>query len=114
MDKLKKLKPAIIEIMDEYIADEWPRPNNSGLEFKKILDEKGHQFQLVQMGWDGGLRVYDLIFHADIRNNKIWIHEDSLEESLAERLSDKGVSKKDIVLAYFPEDLRANTKYALA
>ena len=114
MDKLKKLRQSIIQVMDDYIAEESPRPNNLGLEFRKILDDKQHQYQLVQMGWDGGIRVYDLIFHADIRADKIWIHEDSLEESLAERLIDKGLSKKDIVLAYFPEDHRAHTQYALA
>ncbi len=114
MDKLKKFRQAIVDIMDEYIAEESPRPNNRGLEFKKILDDKRHQYQFVQMGWDEGKRVYDLIFHVDIRDNKIWIHEDSFEESLAEHLIEKGIPKKDVVLAYFPEGHRAFTQFAVA
>lgn len=114
MDKIKKFRQALIEIMDEYTAWEATRPNNKGLEYKKILDDVQHQYQFVELGWDGNYRVYDLIFHVDIREGKIWIQKDSLEESLAEQLEKKGISKKDIVLAYFPESHRKFTEYAAA
>jgi XisI protein len=114
MDKLKKFRNALLEIMGEYTLEEGQRPNNKGVEFKKIIDDKQHQYQFIQMGWDGLTRVYDLIFHADIREGKIWIQEDSLEESLAERLEEKGVLKRDIVLAYLPEGHRVFTSYAAA
>ena len=37
-----------------------------------------------------------------------------MEESLAERLENKGISKKGIVIAYFPESHRKYTEYAVA
>lgn len=114
MDKIKKFRQVLIEIMDEYTAWESTRPNNRGLEYKKILDEEQQQYQFVEFGWDGDYRIYELLFHVDIRDGKIWIQKDTLEESLAERLENKGISKKDIVLAYFPESHRKYTEYAVA
>jgi XisI protein len=42
------------------------------------------------------------------------IQNDNLEYSVAERLVDRGISKKDIVLAYFSPSHRAFTEYAAA
>jgi XisI protein len=49
---------------------------------------------------------------VDIINDKIWIQNDNLEYSVAERLVDRGIAKKDIVLAYFSPSHRAFTEYA--
>ena len=37
-----------------------------------------------------------------------------MEDSVAEVLVEKGVPKKEIVLAYFPDYHRAHTEYAVA
>jgi hypothetical protein len=55
-----------------------------------------------------------MLFHLDIIGDKIWVQEDKMEHSIAEMLVEKGISKKDIVLAYFPEYHRQMTEYAVA
>jgi hypothetical protein len=37
-----------------------------------------------------------------------------MEYSIAERLIEKGIAKKEIVLGYFPEYHRVHTEYAVA
>ena len=42
-----------------------------------------------------------------------WVQEDKMEYSITERLVEKGVSKKDIVIGYFPDYHRPYTEYAV-
>ena len=59
-------------------------------------------------------RVFNVFFQADIIQDKIWIQADNNEYSIAERLVDKGITKKNIVLAYYPEFHREYTEYAVS
>ena len=86
----------------------------AGLSFEPVVDAARNRFQLVLLGWKGDERIYHLIFHADIIGEKIWIQEDKTEESLAEMLVEKGVPKKEIVLAYYPDYHRQHTEFAVA
>lgn len=114
MDKMSKFHQAIAEIMDEYVADRSHSRSYEGLVFDKIIDNKNFHYQLVLVGWDNNERVYNIIFHIDIIDRKIWIQRDNIEESLAVLLNEKGISNQDIVLAYFPESHRRYTEYAVA
>ena len=88
--------------------------DNQNIDFQPIIDDKGKHFQLIAVGWEGKQRVFNLLFHLDIIGEKIWIQADKMEDSVAEVLVEKGVSKKEIVLAYFPDYHRAYTEYAVA
>lgn len=114
MDKLKKFQQAIVEIMDEYAAERSNSKSYEGLRFDKIIDPKHFRYQFVLLGWDGNERIYNIIFHIDIIDEKIWIQRDNIEESVAVLLNEKGISNQDIVLAYFPESHRKYTEYAVA
>jgi hypothetical protein len=57
-------------------------------------------------------RIFNLLFHLDIVGDKIWVQEDKMEYSIAEKLAERGISKKEIVLAYFPDYHRTYTEYA--
>ena len=59
-------------------------------------------------------RVFNVFFQADIIQDKVWIQSDNNEYSIAERLVDRGVAKKNIVLAYYPEFHREHTEYAVS
>ena len=55
-----------------------------------------------------------MIFHLEILDSKIWVHEDNTEDSIAEMLVALGVSSKEIVLGYFSEFHRKQTAFAEA
>lgn len=114
MDRITQFRQAIIDVIDDYISEHNPSIEKEGLKFEKIIDTGNQRFYLVLVGWKDEERYYARFFHVDIIDDKIWIQDDNLEYSVAERLGDRGISKKDIVLAYFSPSHRAYTEYAVS
>jgi hypothetical protein len=112
MDRVAFFKNVILEVLNEQI-EFFAGANLEDVKFVPITDEAHNRYQLVALGWDGSKRVYNLLYHVDIIGDKIWVQEDHTEDSIAEKLVAKGVSKKDIVLAYFPDFHRKFTEYAV-
>jgi hypothetical protein len=113
MDRIAFFQHKILNVIEDYLI-ELRQPNNENIEFVSIIDTDKHHFQIIAMGWEGYKRVFNLLFHLDIIGDKIWIQEDKMEYSIAERLIEKGIAKKEIVLGYFPEYHRVHTEYAVA
>ena len=78
-----------------------------------ISDDRNH-FMLLHEGWEDHRRVYGTIVHAEIRDDKIWIHYDGIEDGIADELVTAGVPKDCIVLAFHPLEIRQHTGYAVA
>ena len=114
MDRVARFQKNIMSIMEEF-ADarkDSSADTDTQVSYRTVIDEPHHRYQLVLVGWQHRERIYHIIFHVEIINNKIWIEEDNSEDSFAEMLVEKGVSKKDIVLGYFSEFHRKHTEYA--
>ncbi len=112
MEIVADFKSKIREVLDDYLR-QLRQPANQSIHFEPVIDETGNHFQIVALGWEGDRRVFNLLFHLDIIGDKIWVQEDKMEYSIAEMLVEHGVSKKDIVLAYFPDYHRKHTEYAV-
>jgi XisI protein len=113
MERITFFQKKIHEAIEEYLI-ELRQPINNDIEFFPIIDINKNHFQIIAMGWEGYKRIFNLLFHLDIIGDKIWVQEDKMEHSIAERLVEKGISKKEIVLAYFPDYHRAYTEYAVS
>ena len=116
MDRVARFQRTILSIMQEY-AD--ARTDSSvqadtQVAYRTVVDEKHQRYQLILVGWQKRERIYHVLFHVEIINNKIWIEEDNSEDSFAEMLVEKGIAKKDIVLGYFSTFHRQHTEYAAA
>lgn len=79
-----------------------------------VVSRDRNHFMLVQEGWENHRRVHGFIVHAEIRNEKIWIHYDGIEDGITCELVAAGVPKERIVLAFHPPQVRQHTGYALA
>ena len=79
-----------------------------------IVSRDRNHFMLVDEGWENNLRVHGCIVHAQIRNDKIWIHYDGIEDGITGELVAAGVPKDCIVLAFHPPEVRSHTGYAIA
>lgn len=113
MERIAVLQKAIISVYEEYAA--YLRGSNySSVDYQLIIDDKNNHYQLVAIGWENDNRIFYVIFQSDIINDKIWIQEDNTEDGLAALLAGKGIAKKEVVLAYFPEYHRKYTEYAVA
>ena len=113
MERVSFYQKKIQEVLSEYLTD-LRQPANKDIDFVPISDTDKNHFQIIAMGWDKDERIFNLLFHLDILGDKIWVQEDKMEHSIAERLVEKGISKKEIVLAYFPDYHRAYTEYAVS
>lgn len=102
----------IQEVIKEYLQN-LRQPSNQHITFVPVIDMKDLHFQIIGYGWENNRRVFNLLFHLDIIEGKIWIQEDKMEYSIAEKLVEKGIPKKQIVLAYFPDYHRKYTEYAI-
>lgn len=79
-----------------------------------IVSRDGNHFMLVHEGWENNRRVHGCIVHAEIRDAKIWIHYDGIEDGITGELVAAGVPKDCIVLAFHPPQVREHTGYAIA
>lgn len=113
MERVAFFQSKIQEVMADYLR-QLRQPSNQNIHFESVVDTAGKHYQIVALGWEESHRVFNLLFHLDIIGDKIWVQEDKMEQSIAEMLVEHGVSKKDIVLAYFPDFHRAHTEYAVA
>ncbi len=59
-------------------------------------------------------RVHGCLIHIDIIDGKIWIQRDGTEEGIATELVRAGVPKDRIVLAFWSEELRQDSEFAVA
>lgn len=81
---------------------------------KMIISNDSTRYLVITEGWHNEQRIHSLIFDAEIRNNKIWLHHDGLDHGITEDLLTAGISKEKIVLAFHPPHIRQHTGYAIA
>jgi hypothetical protein len=90
------------------------RSPNDPVTSETVFDTVNDRYLLVHVGWkDSNTRIYGCIIHVDIKDGKIWVQYDGTEDAIADQLVERGVPKKDIVLAYHPPYVRQYTEFAL-
>jgi hypothetical protein len=111
MDKLATYRQFIRQMLTEYA-----QPNSlvNDLKNQLIFDTEREHYQLADIGWDKGRRVFGVLIHIDIKDGKIWLQYNGTEEHIAERLVEMGVPTHDIVLGFHSEFKRQFSKYAVS
>ena len=113
MDRIARFQRTIMSIMQEYAdARTNTAASDAQVAYRTVVDEQNHRYQLLLVGWQHRERIYHVIFHVEIVDDKIWIEEDNSEDSFAEMLVEKSIAKKNIVLGYFSAFHRQHTEYA--
>jgi hypothetical protein len=85
-----------------------------GTTSKVIVSNDQTRYLVIDEGWIDDRRIHALIFDAEIRSNKIWLHHDGLDHGITDELVAAGVLKDHIVLAFHPPHVRQHTGYAIA
>ena len=111
MDRLELYRQSIIQVL-QYYADLPYRYGDVTTSF--IISQDQNQFLLIDDGWQDGIRVYGVLVHAEIRNNKIYIQRDDTEEGITDDLLRSGIQPEEIVLAFHPPEVRHHTGLAIA
>ena len=82
-------------------------------EIQLIFDKEHHHYQLLNLGWKEQKRIYGVIVHIDLKDNKIWIQRDGTEVGIANELVAAGVPHHDIVLGFQAPYKRKLTEFAV-
>jgi XisI protein len=51
--------------------------------------------------------------HLDLIEGKVWVQRDETEDGVTHELVEAGIPKQDIVLGFYPADVRPYTGYAI-
>jgi hypothetical protein len=111
MDKLTHYRQAIQEILT---AHSQIQPAYGEIQMKLVFDPNHDRYQLLRTGWQEERRVYGTLIHIDLEGNKIWIQYDGTEVGIANELTDRGIPKDDIVLAYHSPFMRQYDGFAIS
>ncbi|MBN8684732.1 MAG: XisI protein [Chitinophagales bacterium] len=95
MDKVKKLQKAVLALLEQYAAIK--SPFMPEVDNKIIADTKSHSYQLIRIGWYKDRHVHYTVFHFEISDGKIIIHENRTDIKVDEELIENGIDRKDII-----------------
>ena len=115
MDKIKKIENyqnIITDILKDY-ADSFNQSPKS-IEAKLVFDYERHSFQVLNVGWRNGEYYFYVVFHLDIKNEKVWLNENRTDMLIAQMLVEQGIPKNDIVLGLQSPETRVLSGYAVA
>ena len=112
MEKVIKYQEVILkELKHRQSIKIYNAPN---LKRHLVINKNKTEFVLLDVGWFNKKYVSGLVFHIEIKNEKIWIHEDNTDVDIASVLVEEGISKEDIVLGFLPDYAKELSNYAIA
>ena len=111
MDKLIKYQKVLENFCEEYAETKYSRQT---FEKHAIIDKKRNHFQVLVVGWHKKQFQCTILFHFDIKDEKVWIQNNSTEVLVGDELVKMGIPKSDIVLGFVPEYGRKSSGFAEA
>ncbi len=108
MDTLKSYEEKIIALMESFNL-----PSNE-IESQIITDTRHHHYQITQVGWKNGRRIYGCVLHIDIKDDKVWIQHNGTEFSIGQELVEMGIPKNKIVMGFQSPFRRQYSGFAVA
>ena len=109
MDKLKKYE----KIVNDIILDVSKKLSDADSILS--IDKTHGQYLILMDSWEGIERNYGPLVHIEIKpDGKIWLRFDGTDLEIGQELLNKGVSEKNLVLAFHSPQMRKYTKFAMA
>jgi len=80
-----------------------------------IIDDNSCNYVLISDSWEHSKRYYGIIIHIEIKaDGKVWVHDDNTELIVVDRLLERGIPPKSMVLGWHPPSMREVTEFAVA
>jgi hypothetical protein len=115
MDRLKKYRTILKEVLTAYTANELAQIHKpDDMQMRLIMDTENDHYQALYAGWRNDQQIFSVVFHFDIIDNKIWVQRNISDYDIIGDIEQKGVPKSDIVLAFHAPSMRNFTEYATA
>lgn len=111
MDKVEHYRQIVQATL---LAHSQIQPAYGDIEMGVLFDQERDRYQVLRTGWLQKKRVYGVLIHIDIKGEKIWIQYDGTEVGVANELTEQGIPKTDIVLAYHSPFIRQYNGFAVS
>jgi hypothetical protein len=98
MDRINEYKNTVKNIL-ENLAKRIPN-NRPTLSNHLIINDSQTEFVLILNGWHNNKHYYNVVAHLEVTDSKILIHEECIDPTLYERLTDQNIPESDIVPVY--------------
>lgn len=112
MEKIRKYRKAILSVLQYYAAIK--SPFMPEVENKVIADTQQHHYQLQRIGWYKQQHVHYTVFHFEIKEGKVWVHENRTDVEIDEELKEAGIAAKDIISGLDYPYIYSTTQQAVA
>ncbi len=110
MAKLDEYRMKVKQLLAKYAQY---KPSYGNVEVEQIFDTERDHYQIISIGWNNQKRVYGPMMHLDIKNEKIWIQENTTEIDIALELMEMGVPKHDIIIGFHTLKMRQLTGFGV-
>ena len=100
MEKVNHYRQILQEVLTEYSTDRSGYPQPVDVETQLLFDSQNDHYQVLRVGWRNRKQVFLVIFHFDIKNEKIWLQQNVTDYDIIGDLEARGIPKSDIVLAF--------------
>ncbi|MEN0045545.1 MAG: element excision factor XisI family protein [Bacteroidota bacterium] len=98
MDKSLKYKKGILAALAYPLqGSNSDMPN---VKSQLIVDETAGSYVMFMFGWYKEKYIHTLMFHMEIRAEKVWIYENNTDYPIEEALIESGVDDQDIIFAW--------------
>jgi XisI protein len=110
MDRLNHYRQSIRNFLNRYV-NIW---QEEGIETQLIIDSERDHYLLLKVGWEGDRRINYAVFQFDIKDDKIWIQENTTDVEIDKDLEEMGITKKEIVVGFHHPSMREYSDFAAA
>jgi XisI protein len=110
MTKLEEYRDRVRQILIKYSQY---KPSYGEVEIEQVFDAERDHYQIISVGWNKQKRVYSTMIHLDIKNEKVWIQQNTTEVDIASELVEMGVKEDDIVIGFHTPKMRQLTNFAV-
>jgi hypothetical protein len=109
MDRIDEYRQIVERIVRQHQEAE---PPDDQVEVIRICDSVGSHYLLMELGWQPPRRVYHVIFHLRLVEDKIHIEQDWTEYGVARELVEAGIPTEAVELMFQPPEMRPHIRLA--
>jgi hypothetical protein len=106
MEKLKKYAEIIEEELSRYTSISYA--NARELKQHLVINAEKNEFILLETGWIRHIFHHNIVFHFQLRDNRVRLFCNNTDIEIGDRLAEKGIPKSDIVVEFVHELERGN------
>lgn len=100
MDTTTRNRDIVKQVIQQYSQF---KPSHGDIRLDTVFDDTQNRYALMQVGWDRGQRVRGNLIYVTLREGKVWVEYDGMEQGITQDLINLGIPPERIVLAFLPD-----------